>query len=177
MVVTRVDKHTVSPNNSYFFDTNVWIFIYGPIAGTDKKKQSVYSSLLKDIQSRNAAIFVSSLVLSEYINAVLRMGFAQWKRVTGNRNADFKRDYRSTEDYKVTLEDAVLQVEEILKVCIKRPDDFHIININSVLASMNQDADYNDAYYIKDCEKQNMKFVSDDSDIQKVNGAITLITA
>ena len=177
MVVTKVDKHVVSSTNAYFFDTNVWIFIFAPIAGADKKKQSVYSSLLKDIQSRNATIFISSLVLSEYINAMLRMGFKQWKRVTGNVNADFKRDYRSTDDYQTTLEDAVLQVNEILKVCTKRPDDFHTIDIDSVLASMNQDADYNDAYYIKNCENQKMKFVSDDLDIQKVNSSITLITA
>jgi predicted nucleic acid-binding protein len=177
MVVTKVDKHVVSSANAYFFDTNVWIYIFAPIAGTDKRKQSVYSSLLKDIQSRNATIFVSSLVLSEYINAMLRMGFKQWKRVTGNVNADFKKDYRNTEDYQTTLEDAVLQVKEILKVCTKRPDDFHIIDIDSVLVSMNQDADYNDVYYIKDCENQKMKFVSDDTDIQKVNSSIMLITA
>ena len=95
--------------------------------------------------------------------------------MTGNVNADFKRDYRSTDDYQTTLEDAVLQVNEILKVCDKRPDDFHTIDIDSVLASMNQDADYNDAYYIKNCENQKMKFVSDDLDIQKVNSSITLI--
>ena len=177
MVLTKADKHLVSSNNSYFFDTNVWIFIFAPIAGADKKKQSAYSSLFKDIQSKNATIFISSLVLSEYINAVLRMGFKQWKRVTGNVNADFKRDYRSTDDYQTTLEDAVLQVKEILKVCVKRPDDFHIIDIDNVLASMNQDADYNDVYYIKDCEKLKMKFVSDDSDIQKLDSTITLITA
>ena len=177
MVITKIDKHVVSSNNAYFFDTNVWMFIFAPIAGTKKKKQSVYSSLLKDIQSRNATIFISSLVLSEYINAVLRMGFKQWKRVTGNVNADFKRDYRNTNDYQTILEDAVLQVKEILKVCVKRPDDFQIIDIDCILASMNQDADYNDIYYIKDCEKHKMKFVSDDSDIQNVNSPISFITA
>ena len=51
MVVTKVDKHVVSSTNAYFFDTNVWIYIFAPIAGADKRKQSVYSSLLKDIQS------------------------------------------------------------------------------------------------------------------------------
>lgn len=177
MVVTKIDKHIVSSTNAYFFDTNVWIFIFCPISGYERTKQNAYARLLKDIQSRNATIYISSLVLSEYINAVLRMGFKQWKRVTGNVSADFKRDYRNTDDYQTTLEDAVIQVKEILKMCTKRPDDFQIIDINSVLASMNQDADYNDAYYIKDCEKQKMKFVSDDADIQKVNSSITLITA
>lgn len=177
MVVTKIDKHVVSATNAYFFDTNIWFFIYGPISGYERTKQNAYARLLKDIQSRNATIYISSLVLSEYINTVLRKGFRQWKRETGNVNADFKSDYRNTDDYQTTLEDAVIQVKEILKMCTKRPDDFQIIDINSVLASMNQDADYNDAYYIKVCEKQKMKFVSDDADIQKVNSSITLLTA
>lgn len=163
--------------NAYFFDTNVWMFIFGPIAGADKRKQSIYSNLLREIQSRKATIFISSLVLSEYVNAVLRLGFRSWKRRTGNQNADFKTSYRCTDDYQSTLEDAVLQVQEILKVSERRPDDFHLVDINNVLASMNQKADYNDAYYIRNCERQKMKLVSDDADMQNVDCVITVITA
>lgn len=177
MEIIKVNKHKVLPANVYFFDTNVWVFIFAPIAGTDKRKQSCYSKLLKEICSLDATIFVSSLVLSEYVNAVLRIGFKQWKNSNGIQNADFKFDYRVTNDYLTTLKDAVCQVEEILKICKKRPDDFHIIDLKSVLDQMNQNADYNDSYYVKDCEKMHMIFVSDDTDIQKIQSSIKLITA
>ena len=177
MVLTKVSQHIVAPNSAYFFDTNVWLFIYGPVAGTDKRKQAVYSRLLKDIISHKATIFVSSLVLSEYINVVLHIGFKQWKRTSGNINAHFKHDYRVTADYLDRLNEAVLQVKEILKVCQRRPDDFHIVNIDKILSSMNQNADYNDAYYLHDCETIGMKLVSDDADMQEMQGTITLITA
>lgn len=177
MVITKASQHLVAPASAYFFDTNVWLFIYGPIAGTNQRKQVVYSRLLKDIISHKATIFVSSLVLSEYINAVLHIGFKQWKRVSGNINANFKTDYRPTADYLDRLNEATLQVQEILKVCSRRPDDFHIVNIDTILSSMNQNADYNDAYYIHDCEKIGLKLVSDDTDMQRVTSPITLITA
>ena len=177
MVITKASRHVVAPNSAYFFDTNVWLFIYGPVAGTNQRKQGIYSRLLKDIISHNAVVFVSSLVLSEYINAVLHIGFKQWKRITGNTNASFKHDYRITDDYLDRLNEAILQVQEILKVCNKRPDDFHIVNIDSILGLMNHDADYNDSYYIHDCQEIGLKLVSDDSDMQNVQSPITLITA
>lgn len=65
MVVAKISQHEVSPNSAYFFDTNIWLFIFGPVASTNKRKQSIYSQLLKNILSRNAVVFVSSLVLSE----------------------------------------------------------------------------------------------------------------
>ena len=177
MVVTKVSHHQVAPHRGYFFDTNVWLYIFGPIAGTCEKKQSAYSNLLREIISHKASIHVSSLVLSEYINAVLHMGFNKWKRTPDNINANFKHDYRVTPEYKDTLADAIQQVQAILQVCQKRPDDFNIIDINSILASMNQNADYNDAYYLHDCEKIGLILVSDDADMQNMNSTITLITA
>ncbi len=177
MVVTKVSQHVVAPNSVYFFDTNVWLFIFGPVAGTNRRKQDAYSRLLREIISHKATIYVSSLVLTEYINVVLHIGFKQWQRISCNNNANFKFDYRVTADYLDRLNEAVLQVKEILKVSQRRPDDFHIVDIDHILSSMNQNADYNDVYYLHDCEKIGMKLVSDDSDMQSLQGAITLITA
>lgn len=177
MVAIKASTHVVAPRSAYFFDTNVWLLIYGPIASASRKKQDIYSKLLKDILSHDAIVYISSLVVSEYINAVLHIGFRQWKRITSNTNANFKIDYRKTQNYKDTLEEAIREIREILNVCHKRPDDFHIVDIDSILTSMNQDADYNDAYYINVCESINLKLVSDDADMQSVPSRITLITA
>jgi len=115
-------------------------------------------------------------VLSEYINTVLRIGFKQWKN-NGNYNADYKRDYRNTDDYKDTLADAIAQVEDILKITQRRPDDFNAMDINAILAAMSQSSDYNDSYLVKCCEHANIKFVSDDRDIISINSPITVIQA
>ena len=177
MEVIKIKDHSVSPSYSYLFDTNVWMYINGPMAGSNTRKQSVYSGLLREIMTRKATVFVSSLILAEYINAVLRLGFKQWKRKTGNVNADFKHDYRPTDDYASVLQDAICQVQTILKVAEKRPDDFHRITIDEVLSKMDQYADHNDVYLAKVCEETvGMKIVSDDKDLQNMKMRITLIT-
>lgn len=176
MKIIKVNQHNPNQSFGYLFDTNVWLYIYGPVAGSNAKKQQIYSNLLNSILERKAVIFITSLVLSEYINRVLRIGFQQWKN-NGNYNADYKRDYRRTDDYKDTLADAIAQVEDILKITQRRPDDFNAMDINAILAAMSQSSDYNDSYLVKCCENTNIKFVSDDRDIISINSPITVIQA
>lgn len=176
MEIIKVNHHNPNRSFGYLFDTNVWLYIYGPVAGSNAKKQRIYSNLLNSILERKAVIFITSLVLSEYINRVLRIGFQQWKD-NGNYSADYKRDYRGTDDYKDNLADAIAQVEDILKITQRRPDDFNAMDINAILAAMSQSSDYNDSYLVKCCENANIKFVSDDRDIISINSTITVIQA
>lgn len=176
MEIIKVNQHNPNQSFGYLFDTNVWLYIYGPVAGSNAKKQRIYSNLLNSILERKAVIFITSLVLSEYINRVLCIGFQQWKD-NGNYSADYKRDYRGTDDYKDNLADAIAQVEDILKITQRRPDDFNAIDINAILAAMSQSSDYNDSYLVKCCENANIKFVSDDRDIISINSPITVIQA
>ena len=176
MEIIKVNQHNPNQSFGYLFDTNVWLYIYGPVAGSNAKKQRIYSNLLNSILERKAVIFITSLVLSEYINRVLRIGFQQWKD-NGNYSADYKHDYRATDDYKDNLADAIAQVEDILKITQRRPDDFNAMDINAILAAMSQSSDYNDSYLVKCCENANIKFVSDDRDIISINSPITVIQA
>lgn len=176
MEIIKVNQHNPNQSFGYLFDTNVWLYIYGPVAGSNAKKQRIYSNLLNSILERKAVIFITSLVLFEYINRVLRIGFQQWKD-NGNYSADYKRDYRGTDDYKDNLADAIAQVEDILKITQRRPDDFNAMDINAILAAMSQSSDYNDSYLVKCCENANIKFVSDDRDIISINSPITVIQA
>lgn len=178
MKVDKLKEHNVSPLNSYLFDTNVWLYIYGPLAGSEKRKQSQYASLLRDIVDRKAGLFITSMVLSEYINRVLRIEFEQWKKHNGLYNADYKRDYRTTEDFQDALADVKAQVKDILyNVTQKRPDDFNNIDIDGIVNSMSNSADFNDVYLVRCCERGNMCFVSDDKDIVNIQSSIRLIQA
>lgn len=178
MKVDKLKEHNVSPLNSYLFDTNVWLYIYGPLAGSEKRKQSQYASLLRDIVDRKAGLFITSMVLSEYINRVLRIEFERWKKYKGLYNADYKRDYRATEDFQDALADVKAQVKDILyNVTQKRPDDFNNIDIDGIVNSMSNSADFNDVYLVRCCERGNMCFVSDDKDIVNIQSSIRLIQA
>ena len=174
----KTSDYTVSGNDSLFFDTNVWLHIYGPIAKTRTKEQQEYSSILRQALSRNAVIFITSQVISEYINVVLRMGFKSWKSQTGEINAQYKDDYRPTQHYLDTLQDAKDQVNTILATTIvqKLPDSFNSLSVDSIMNRMDSFCDYNDSYFIALCEKGTMTMVSDDADMKKIDCNISLIS-
>lgn len=178
MNTIKIRDYTVGPTEGFVFDTNVWIFLFGPIAGKDLHKQRVYSSLLSQILSRKAGLYVTSLVIAEYINRVLRICYTNWRHEDkiGRQNADFKMDYRNTDHYQNSLTEVKDQVREILKCAMPRTDDFHRIEINSLLSNLDSYCDYNDAYLVKCCEEGNFKLVSDDKDMQNINSRITLLT-
>lgn len=179
MATCKIGTHVVAPNNNYIFDTNVWMFLFAPIAGVQSYKQERYTKLLSDIMSRGATVWISSIIVSEYVNAVLRLSFSQWKENNMLQRADFKRDFRSTQEYKTTLQDINNQLTEMFKVSTRRPDDFNSIDIISILDSMGEISyDFGDAIIVDCCRRNKSTYlVTDDSDITKGDFPFTVITA
>lgn len=179
MATCRIADHDVSPAFSYIFDTNVWIFLFAPLAGAKKNKQEAYSRLLANILSRKATIWINSIIVSEYVNAVLRLAFKQWMRNNGLYNADFKRDFRHTADYRTTLDDVKTQVADILRICERRPDDFNHIDVGTIIGSMGTASyDFGDAMIVDACNRnKEIHLVTDDSDITNAEQPFTVITA
>lgn len=170
MATCKIKDHTVAPTNSYIFDTNVWMFIFAPLANAKNYKQKACTQLLSDIRSRNATIWINSLIISEYVNAVLKLAFKQWKEKNGYANSDkvsYKLDFRPTADYKDALTDVMAQVSEIIKLCECRPDDLNAIDVKGIINSMgNFECDFGDAMIMDLCTRnKEIKLVTDDHDI------------
>jgi hypothetical protein len=91
------------------------------------------------------------------------MDFEQWKKETQNYSADFKKDFIGKKRYRETLDEIIIQIKNILKVCEKTPDNFNAIDINSVFKHL-YDIDFNDSYYIELAKLGNWKIVTDDRD-------------
>ena len=177
MATFKISNYTVGPSEEFFFDTNIWMFLFAPLAGSKQKKQNIYSSLFGEILSRGATIWINSQVVAEYVNRCLRMEFEEWKKKTSNFGADYKRDYRPTDDYKNALHDTKLQVAAILQKSHKCPDDFHIVNVDALISTMGNTYDYGDAIIVDLCKRKNFKLVTDDGDMTKTNLAFPVITA
>lgn len=176
MAVSSVKNYIVSPQECFFFDTNIWIFLYGQISNYEKKKQKEYSNLLYQILSRKSLLFVSSLVLSEFINRSLQIEFRNWKRKTGNVNADFKTDFRQTSEYSISMAATLSAVKDILSLAARRPDDFNAIDTDALL-SYGNDCDFNDAYIAMSCKRGNIILVTDDRDFPKSYPNLKIISA
>lgn len=166
--ISGVKGYKVKSDDLYFFDNNIWIFLFAPIAATKATKQKEYAALLQSIQAAKASIYINSLVLAEFANFCLRLSFNQWKEKNKKYGADYKRDYISAQDYK----DAALDVKDsillISKIANRKPDDFNAVNLNSILNNI-QNIDFNDSYYAEYCNLNKIKIVTDDKDFMKID--------
>lgn len=158
-----VKKYSPKSSDVFFFDNNIWMYLYCPLGNFNFNKQKYYSSFLQGIKTANSCIFINSLVLSEFANRYLRMDFEQWKKETNKFTADFKKDFISTQRYKETVAEIKLNINQIMKVCEKSSDNFNAIDINNVLNHL-LSIDFNDSYYIELARLDNWKFVTDDKD-------------
>lgn len=177
MATCKIVNYTVGPSEEFFFDTNVWMFLFAPLAGAKQSKQRAYSRLLGDIISRGATIWINSQVVAEYVNRCLRMEYEVWKKDPNNYYANFKHDFRQTEDYKITLRDTKSQVASILQKSTRYPDDFHTIDVDDIISSMGTSLDYGDAVIVDLCKRKKYKLVTDDGDMTKYEFSFDVITA
>lgn len=166
--IKNIAEVEVSSMDSYFFDNNVWMYLFCPIANVHAKKQKEYSDFLAKIQSRNATIFVTSMVLSEFANSFLRLDYKLWQKDNNFYDKDYKRDYLHSNRYKVASISVISGINSILKISEKYPDNFNAIEISTVLEYF-KIIDFNDSYYVQLCKEAKLKIVTDDKDFNLVN--------
>ncbi|MDE6207686.1 MAG: PIN domain-containing protein [Muribaculaceae bacterium] len=176
--VERIRDFKVKSGDCFFFDNNVWMFLFSPISGAKEYQQRVYSNLLRNIQTARATIFINSLIVSEYINRSLRLNHSIWQdreRRSGNRFVDYKHDYRGTEDFDNAQEEAYNEMSDILSIAERKPDDFNALKLDEVMKAKGMD--FNDAYYAYFCKLNRLILVTDDKDLQSSPLDITILTA
>ncbi len=169
--VIKLSTYTAKADDVFFFDNNIWMFIFCPLANYSKgKKQHHYSAFFKSLLSRKLHIYTSSLVLSEFANRYLRLDFDIVRsdpKQAGVYN-NFKKDYVGSERYKKTVKEVKQQLKQIVSICQKCSDEFNSIDTNMVF-ELFETIGFNDSYYAHLATKKNWKIVTDDSDFIKTN--------
>lgn len=49
MATINIKDFKIGFSDQFFFDTNVWLLLFGSVADFEKKDQMVYSQLLEDL--------------------------------------------------------------------------------------------------------------------------------
>jgi predicted nucleic acid-binding protein len=178
MAAKKIDITRYYPSSSdiFFFDNNVWMYLFYPLGDYNKKRQKHYSSFLQNIQTSRSSIFINSMVLSEFANRYLRIDFDLWKQKTGNFSYEYKKHYVGTTRYTETVEEIKTQIKQIMRCCERASDDFNAIDINRVFQHF-QYIDFNDSYYLELAIRSKWKIVTDDEDfITYQNHKLEIVT-
>lgn len=164
--VIDVKNYSAKKLDVFFFDNNIWMYLFCPLGEYNKSRQKQYSELLKSVNTAKSTIFTSSLIMSEFANRYLRLDFALWRGTSGLPDAKFKEDYVGTQRYKETVVEVKDSIRKIIALCEKHPDNFNSVVIDNILIHFGE-VDFNDGYYIELATIKNWKIVTDDQDFIK----------
>lgn len=174
-----IDITTYNPNGNdkFFFDANIWMYLFCPMGGYKKDTVTKYDGFLKKAIQVDAQIFISSLVLSEFFNAYTKLEFNMLKNKNPVNYKDYKKDFRKTKKYKEIMTEIKTVVKaKILKLSKKINDKFEDIDLDKVFENI-EESDFNDNYYKVLLSGENMKIVTDDYDFARVDEPISIVTA
>ena len=176
--VHDIKKYSPKSSDTFFFDNNIWMYLFCPLGNYNISKQKSFSAFLQSITTSRGTIFINSLILSEFSNSYLKMDSKRWKEETKNYDANYKKDYIGTTRYQDTVSEIKRNINEILKFCDKSSDNFNAVNLNNIFGHFSH-IDFNDSYYLELANIDNLKIVTDDGDFVNYNGhnieIITLI--
>lgn len=177
MATIKVQDLKIGFTDQFFFDTNIWLLLFGTVGDFQIKDQKAYSKLLEDLITKDKPIFIASVVISEFANVLLRRDFEQWVSVEKIVNARFKIDFVGTKRYQYSVTTITKSINKILKLPNIQPipDSFHCIGKENILNNF-KIVDFNDAYIFELSKMNNYKIVTNDKDFQKLDSKIDIIT-
>lgn len=178
MATIKVENLKIGYTDQFFFDTNIWLLLFGTIADFQNKDQKIYSKLLEELITKDKPIFISSTVISEYANVLLRRDYDQWVSIEKKVNTKFKIDFVGTKRYEDSVSVISKSINKILKLpnIQQIPDSFHCINIENIFANF-KIVDFNDAYIFELAKVNNYRIVTNDKDFQKLESKTDIITS
>ena len=155
--VHSIDEYDFPEGKGYFFDTNIWLYIYGPIGWPDQRSDA-YSRALKEIRNSDGTIYINCMIISEFINAFARIEFKQQTNFTR-----FK-EFRNSLAFRAIAQDIAYNVRKILRNTLACDPELQAIDLPKVMDLFEQGKyDFNDLLFAQICRAKNMVFVTHDN--------------
>lgn len=162
-----MSRVAINNKDNILIDTNILIFVLYPTNQPHKHTQ--YIRVISTLQHQQCQMFINSLVVSEFINKLLRDDFYKLKEQNPSIE-QFKRDYRNTQNYSDTLRFAITELDKFCKIynIAHINDDFDKVNITSLYVN-GYEFDFNDLVIAESVRSNGFKLLTDDRDFQNLN--------
>ena len=177
MATTKLSDYKIGFTDQFFFDTNVWLLLFGTFAGFQDKDQGEYSKFLEELITKDTPIFISSMILSEFSNVILRRNFNQWVSSNNLVGQNFKTNFVPTAEYRSSVESISIAINKILKLpnITKTGDNFNAVDFNYILENFKL-VDFNDSYIAGLALLNNYKIVTNDGDFKLIDARVNVVT-
>ena len=171
-----INSYEPKEGDKIFIDTNIWLYLFCPIGQYKPNLINTYTRFYLKLLKNKCKIYTSTMILSEFFNVYTRLDFKLRKIENPDIYKDYKNDFRNTDVFD-SLSKEICEIinSKILKYSIKLNDNFNTIDINSILSS-DKNFDFNDKYFAKLCEDNDIKILTNDKDFLNLNNNIDIIT-
>lgn len=171
----HLKDYTPSENDKFFFDTNVWLYLYCSVGNYREEIIANYNEFFEKVLEANSSIYTTSLQISEFFNAYSRIEFRIQSRLDPSLK-NYKTQFRSSPEFLELIKELNLIIKhKILKNSIKMDDNFSNINIDNVLL-LEKGYDFNDEYFLNLCEENDIIVVSNDRDMIDTDRDVKVVT-
>jgi len=151
-------------DRGFFFDTNVWYYIYGPSNFRSYAAEQFSNFYGKLVKSRRK-IFAEPCIFTEFVNLYLRNAYQVYCTERGLTNSFKYKEFRATQAASDCIDEIADVVSHIQKDCELIDSTFTGLDLDRLFALMrDKKVDFNDALYGATCQRHNFILVTNDRD-------------
>lgn len=151
-------------DENVIIDTNILIRIFTPYNVGYLSTEKIYDTIWSKLKKSECRMIISAIQISEFINRCIRIEFSLYQKSINDFSVDYKKDYRSTEDYKEKMDDILSIVKDDIIPNFTFVDDGFSGMKNSDIFGLGFSYDFNDALLVEIARKYDATMVTDDSD-------------
>lgn len=175
MAKIKINDFKIGFSDQFFFDTNIWLLLFGTVASMNKNDQKEYSALFNEILQKNKPIYITSMIISEFANVMLKRDYKQWIAANKLVHSDYKKDFVGTKDYSDSVDTITILINKILNLAVVVGDNFNALDRNLIFDNF-KTVDFNDSYILELAKINNYKLITNDSDYLKLTTKVDIIS-
>lgn len=165
----NIINNDFSGSEEIIVDTNILLYLFGPFNYNDFN----YSVFLEKARNKDISLYVSDIILSEFVNVNTRLGYYLYlkeNKLTA-KNCDYKKYYRETTNFREIYELSLEIIEqEILKEMTLLIFDNQIIENFSSYTLL----DFGDELIYRQAKILDYSIVSHDKDFRQLNSGVKI---
>lgn len=170
-----ITQYTFSATDQLLLDTNVWMFVHGPVGPGRSAQVALYSRALASILAAGSHMYIDVLILSEFINSYARLMYHRKSRSRSGKRTSFKA-FRRSQAFKPVAQAIAADVRRVLVSCSRINSRFDTLGIDTLVSEYEQgDSDFNDLVITDLCKRKGLTLITDDSDFK--GSTLTVLTA
>jgi predicted nucleic acid-binding protein len=159
----RIEHYTFKASDGLLLDANIWLFLYCPHGDPKAHGPAIYSAAFKNILVAKSNIYLSSIVLGEFIYRYCRL--AHGLLLAKNAAPEDFKDFRRTAPFKQVAKAVGDAGRRVLKNAHPIDDDFTAVDVMHILADFEAGKqDFNDLLIGEICRRNKLTLVTDDED-------------